>query len=232
MKEIRRISITDAAVESIKELIESGEYKIDEKLPTEAALCNTLKVSRTCVREAMRVLQTLGYVKIVPGKGAFVANYVYTTVGETWYNVTDPNFYDFMEVRMAIETVAVKSSVVRATEKNISELESIHQSFCEANEEKDVVRMFMIDELFHTKIVSFTKNQLLININKELVNSFRKYRKESFTNAKVRNNAIEPHRKIIECFKKRDVDGAVAEMRMHLEITTHDMGVICGRETE
>lgn len=231
MKEIQRISITDAAVESIKELIESGEYKIGEKLPTETSLCNTLKISRTCVREAMRVLQTLGYIKLVPGKGAFVSNYIDTSTSETWYNVADPKFYDFMEVRMAIETVAVKFSVERATDQEISELESILDSFDEASREEDIVRMFMLDELFHTKIVNFTKNQLLININRELVNSFRKYRKESFTNVKVRNNAVDPHRRILACFKSRDIEGAVNEMRTHLEITAQDMGIICSKDS-
>ena len=59
MKEIQRISITDAVVENMKELIESGEYEAGQKLPTEAKLCEMLKVSRTSVREAFRVLQAL-----------------------------------------------------------------------------------------------------------------------------------------------------------------------------
>ena len=73
MKEIQRISITDAVVDNIKEMIEAEEYKVGEKLPAEAKLCEMFKVSRTSVREALRVLQALGYVENKPGKGAFVA---------------------------------------------------------------------------------------------------------------------------------------------------------------
>lgn len=68
MKEIRRISITDATVDSIKGLIESEQYKIGEKLPTEATLYQSMKVSRTSVREAVRILQALGYIINIPGK--------------------------------------------------------------------------------------------------------------------------------------------------------------------
>ena len=228
MKEIRRISITDAVVESIKEMIESGECRIGEKMPTESSLCAMLNVSRTSVREAIRVLQALGYVDLRPGKGAFVADYTAVTHQDNWYDVEDAKFYDFMEVRMAIETLSVRLSVERASDKQIRELEEVHQSFLEANESKDLVRMIMLDELFHTKIVSFTRNQLLININKQLLESFRVYRGDSFTNKGVYVNALEPHERILVCFQTKNAVQAVEEMQNHLDITARDMAEIHG----
>lgn len=231
MKEIHRISITDAVVDSIKEMIESGEYPIGEKLPTETNLCNVLKVSRTSVREAIRVLQALGYVDLKPGKGAFVANYNAATPTDNWYDVEDAKFYDFMEVRMAIELLSVRLSVERASAKQVHELEEIHQSFLEANESRDLVRLIMLDELFHTKIVSFTHNQLLININKQLLECFRVYRGDSFTNKDVYVNAVEPHERILFCFQTKNAAQAVQEMRNHLEITSRDMEAIHNSHT-
>ena len=168
MKAIQRMSITDSVVADIKEMIMSGEYKIGEKLPTEMKLCDQMGVSRTCVREAIRVLQAIGYVEIRPGKGAFVANYQKSTDNSSlWYDVEGVKFYDFMEVRMAIETLSVRLAVERATDKQIRELREIHTSFVEATEKRDMLKMIMLDELFHTKIITFTNNQLLININKQ-----------------------------------------------------------------
>ena len=114
IKAITRVSITDSVVDRIREMIESGAYEVGEKLPTEAKLCEMLSVSRTSVREATRVLQTLGYVTLVPGKGAFVAD-LKPSDGEeeNWFDVENVQFYDFMEVRMAIETLAVRLSVER-----------------------------------------------------------------------------------------------------------------------
>ena len=175
MKEIQRISITDAVVDNIKEMIEAEEYKVGEKLPAEAKLCEMLKVSRTSVREALRVLQALGYVENKPGKGAFVAAN-HKEDSSLWYDVENPQFTDFMDIRMAMETCAVRIAVKKASEKDIKNLEEIHQSFVEANENKDMVRMIMLDELFHTTIVGITKNQLLININRPLLEAFRVYR--------------------------------------------------------
>ena len=174
MKEIRRISVTDTVVERIQELIDSGEYEPGQKLPTESNLCENLKVSRTSVREAMRMLQALGYVDILPGKGAYVAEYQKIPNHSNWYDIENARFNDFMEVRMAIETLAVRLSVERATKKQVGELESINQSFLEAVNNHDGPQMIMLDELYHSKIIEFTDNNLLININKQLLASFRK----------------------------------------------------------
>ena len=111
-----------------------------------------LSVSRTSVREATRVLQTLGYVTLVPGKGAFVADLKPSDGGEeNWFDVENVQFYDFMEVRMAIETLAVRLSVERATPKQIRALEKIHAAFLEANEKQDGLQLIMLDEQFHNQ---------------------------------------------------------------------------------
>lgn len=223
MREIQRISITDSVVDSIRELITSGEYKPGEKLPTEMKLCDDLKVSRTCVREALRVLQALGYVEMLPGKGAFAANPKKQTEEKNWYDVKNPNFYDFMDVRMAIETLAVRLSVERATDKQIQSLDEIHSRFLKANETHNMNQLIMLDELFHKEIVSFTNNELLININKQILDCFRAYRGDSFTNEETYKNAVVPHSRILQCFHDRNASQAVIEMRNHLDITKQDM---------
>lgn len=228
MRVIQRITITDAVVESIKELIESGEYEIGQKLPTESSFCEQLQVSRTSVREAFRVLQALNYVEIRPGKGAFAADWRKSARPQSWYDVQNVRFNDFMEVRMAIETLAVRLAVERASAKQVSELTAIHRAFVEAGGRADRVKLIMLDELFHTTIVGCTDNQLLININKEVEDCFRTYRSNSFTDPVVYANAIEPHGRILACFHDKNARAAVDEMRRHLEITAKDMGDILG----
>jgi len=226
MREIRRISIADEVVENIKEMIESGKYDVGSKLPTEMALCDMLKVSRTSIREAIRVLQALGYVEIRPGKGAFVSNRFISESRDNWLNVADVSYFDFMEVRMAVEELSVRLAVERATDKQIHELEQIHHSFEEACQKQDSVRLLMLDELFHTKIVSFTGNELLININKQLVAAFRPYRSYTFVDERFNRNALEPHSRILCCLQIRNAALAVKEMHSHLEMSMQDITVV------
>lgn len=223
MKEIQKISIVDATVESIKRLIETEEYAIGEQLPSETEFCEILNVSRSSVREAIRVLKALDYVVIKPGRGTFVTDFKAAQLSNNWYDPENAKFSDFMEVRMAIETLSVRLAVERATEKQIKELEDIHELFIKASENQDLVKLIMLDELFHTKIVEFTNNQLLININKQVLETFRTYRSDSFTNKSVYKNATEPHRRILSCFHKSEASQAIKEMRIHLEITAKDM---------
>lgn len=222
MKEIQRISVTDAVVENIKELIESGEYAVGDKLPTESSMCKMMNVSRTCVREAIRVLQAIGFIDIRPGKGAFVAAYNANNT-DHWYNDPDAQFYDFMEVRMAIETLSTRLAIKRITDKQLSELDEIHDSFLEANQCKNLTKLVMFDELFHTKIVNITSNNLLIAINEQLIEANKKYRCESFMSDEDYSNAIVPHTKILQCFHDKNSERGQKEMYNHLEITKKDM---------
>lgn len=226
MKEIQRISVTDAVVNNIREMIESGKYEVGDKLPTEATFCEQMKVSRTCVREALRVLQTLGYVEIRSGKGAFVGDFHKKQVEEKWYEGENAKFYDFMEVRVDLENLSVRLAVERATPAQIHELEEVHKAFVEATENQEIEQMIMLDELFHTKISLFSNNQLLINVNWMLLKGFRAYRGSTFTNKEVYRNAIEPHTRILECFQKKDSAQAVVEMTRHLAISRNDMETI------
>ena len=223
IKAITRVSITDSVVDRIREMIESGAYEVGEKLPTEAKLCEMLSVSRTSVREATRVLQTLGYVTLVPGKGAFVADLKPSDGGEeNWFDVENVQFYDFMEVRMGRGS----HRGIHSVGHQIRALEKIHAAFLEANEKQDGLQLIMLDEQFHTKIIEYTNNPLLININKQLLECFRVYRSSSFMNNAVYQNAVGPHSRILLCFQTHNVSQAVEEMRRHLEITTLDMKTI------
>lgn len=228
MKEIQRMSITDSVVATIKELIISGEYSINDKLPTEMALCQELKVSRTCVREALRVLQALGFVEIRPGKGAFVADFEKKSERSqgVFSNLDDARFHDFMEVRMAIETLSVRLAVERCSDTELQSLKEIHEAFLEANSSHDMIKLIMLDELFHKQIVECTKNPLLVDINKQVLDAFRVYRSDSFSNNTVYQNAVEPHSRILLCFETHNPALAVEEMKKHLDITTKDMEMI------
>ncbi len=217
MKEIQRTSVTDAVVDSIREMIESGQWAVGEKLPPEAVLCEELKVSRTCVREAVRTLRALRYVELRPGKGAFVEDFRKKQAEEMWRGTNDVKLYDLVEVRGALESLAVGLAVERASEAQITELSKIHSSFVEANAGHDMARLMMLDELFHMKITSYTENPLLVKINGKLLDSFRVYWGEFFTDTVVYGDVVTFHGRILESFKQHDAERAVLEMQRHLE---------------
>jgi len=228
MEPVRKMPITDQVVDKIRTSIIEGTFEEGKKLPTEQDLCSSLRVSRSTVREAFRVLQTMGYVELKPGRGAFVLSAAPDASVDVrdWFRVNAPKLTDFIEVRKAIESLAIKIAVERGTEEEYRKLFEINESFITAVEEDDVKGMAFLDEEFHREIVDMSHNSLLININGLVAQAFKKYRSISFQVRKNALNAVEPHRTILAALKKRNRDEAVKSIESHLTMAKDDMEAV------
>jgi GntR family transcriptional repressor for pyruvate dehydrogenase complex len=232
LKAIEKVSIIDLVVKEIQDLCLSDEIAVGEKLPTEKQLCETLNVGRSTVREALRILQAMGLIETRPGRGAFLKS---KDLGDStsitkWFREHEIQLREFMEVRMALEPLAVKLAIERGTESEFTEIAEIFKSFEKAQEKRDVINLAISDEAFHNAIVKATHNQLLIIINQNIANAFAEYRTKSFAAEKTANHALEPHRAILSALQKRDVAEAKKQMRRHLEISLKDVEQVVSDE--
>lgn len=225
MKPIEKVPLIEMVIANIKELIVSNSLLSGDKLPTEREICELLQVGRSTVREAFRTLQAMGIVEIKPGRGAFVAEKkVDGTKGVVdWFVKHGVQISDFMEVRMAVESLAVKLAITRASYEEILDLEKIHDNFAEAAEKKDIIKLASYDETFHNAIIKATHNKLLIDIIEKIADAFMEYRIKAFSVEDNISHALEPHGRILEAFKKRDVVGGQTEMVNHLNTSLDDI---------
>lgn len=224
MEPIKRISLTDEVVTSIKNLVVSGEYGAGQKIPSDTELCKQLGVSRPTLREAIKVLSAMGYINIVVGKGAFVADFSKKNA------VSDPErlsniqtFRDFMQVRTALEPAAMELAVPRITASQIADLETIQAAFDEAVRHKDTVKLLMLDEAFHADIIKYSGNRFMVEINKNLYERIRQFRADSFSDNTIYQNALHPHSMIIYYMKKKDTEKSVETLRQHLQAVENDI---------
>ncbi|MEF9974607.1 MAG: FCD domain-containing protein [Clostridia bacterium] len=81
----------------------------------------------------------------------------------------------------------------------------------------------MLDELFHEKIIAYTKNPLLININRQLTEQYRIYRGDSVTGPAQFYNALEGHEAILKAMLDRDRIAAARAMQKHLDSIVNDL---------
>ena len=225
MKAIEKRSRTEQVVDSIKDSIRKGEFQIGAKLPSEDSLCNTLGVSRSTIREAFRVLQTMGYVELKPGRGAFALDTNPRDIASIyrWFKKSAPKLEDFTEVRSVLETLAVKMAIERADDREIEELKNINAVYQKAVKAGNTLEVSDLDESFHEQIFLMTKNSLLINLNKLISVEFRKYRLMSFSLAKNRQSAIIPHNKILAAICRRNKADGIRQMKNHLKQVIIDM---------
>jgi len=226
MQAVKRVPVVQQVVESLKEFITSGEIQTGEKLPPEMELCAKLNVGRGTVREAIRVLQATGFVELRPGRGAFVAR----TEEEPemldlsgWFSENEMELLDFMQVRMAIEPLAIRLAIEKCTNKDIKALEKNYQDTLLAVENNDAAQLSLYDEQFHTCIFEYSQNRLLIAINKLLVDTLKKFRSKTFLIPNNVRNVVDPHGKILQAFRDRDAAEGERQMLAHMKRIVQDL---------
>jgi len=225
MKKIERVSVTDAVVESIRDLIAGDEFAIGSKLPTESEFCDKLGVGRSTIREAFRVLQAIGLVELRPGKGAFVRHQKMDgqEAIRQWFSENKAQVDELMEFRMGIEPLAAKLAIARGSPKQLEQIRSIHLEFCKAVKENDVIKMATMDESFHDAIVEASNNNLLIKTGKLLADALMEYRTRSFAVTENMSHAVIPHQRILDAIIAKNEKEVVVAMLEHLEISLKDM---------
>lgn len=217
MEPIKRISLTDEVVTSIKEMINSGEYAVGQKIPSDTQLCKQLDVSRPTLREAIKVLSAMGYINLIVGKGAFVADHLNKGNKNEFKRISDiQNFKDFMQVRLALEPAAMALAVPNITAQQVDSLEKIHSAFVHASNEKDIPKLMMLDETFHAQIIQCSGNKIMVDIIKSLNNNIRQFRADSFADPFIYQNSLHPHEEILFYIKQKNSEKSVAALRTHL----------------
>lgn len=225
MRSISRLSITDQAVQQIKNEILSGAYKIGDRIQTEKDLCQQLGVGRSTVREALRMLKALGFIEVKQGKGAFIIKTSEDSDEKIrdWFSKNKIELIDFIQVRMSLEPLAVRLFIERASDEQINNIDRILVLFENATESGNALDLALLDEAFHTAIAEASGNNLLIMLNRTIVEFFREYRVRSFAVKKNIKNALEPHRKIMQAIRARNPDAAAQAMIDHLKLSMTDI---------
>ncbi|MDR1533903.1 MAG: FadR family transcriptional regulator [Planctomycetota bacterium] len=225
MKPVTRVSQTDVAVDQIKYFLLSDRIEVGDKLPTEKEFCETLCVGRSTVREAIRALQVMGYVKIYPGRGAFLETKNLddaTPPIVSWLESNKVQVEDIVEVRIGLETLAAKLASERATAEDFIALDKVRLAFEEALVNSEYDRLGELDEKYHQTLVDASKNNLLAVLNKVVSVAFLEFRKNSFRIKEHGANAVIPHRDILNALRLRDADLAQVFVRRHLEKIRED----------
>ena len=231
IQKIKRITLTDQIVNQLQQLIDSKEFKVGEKLPSEGELCKLFGASRSTIREALRVLSATGLVEIRSGVGAFVSSPQETSflTVQKWFADKEIELEELIELRVAIETLAVKLTIQKAGDDSIQLIKDINKEFqaaCEIPNNK--IHLATLDDSFHSAIVEASGNRLLIKIGKLVSEQMIDFRLRSFSIAENVDHAKMAHKRIIEAICTRDVTLGMNTMASHLELTKEDMKQVIG----
>ncbi len=197
------LPLRDVVFNTLREAILKGELKPGERL-MEMHLATKLGVSRTPIREAIRMLEHEGLAVTIPRKGAQVAK------------MTEKDLQDVLEVRDALDALAVVCACRRMTDAQFVELKEAMKAFEDATRTEDVRKIVETDEAFHDVIYASAENPKLVNIINSAREQMYRYRYEYVKNPSVYSQLIAEHKQIIEGFDKRDEEFLKGIMHVHL----------------
>lgn len=232
MKIIERVPVVQQVADNLQEYIMSGKVEVGQKLPPEKELCAQMKVGRGTVREAFRILQTSGLVEIKPGRGAFVARTGPMELENIieWFQRNEVEQKDCIEIRSAIEPLAIRLTIERCSDADVAQLVQTHEKFLAATEKRDVPSIAKYDERFHNQIVEKSCNKLLISINRKVSECMQVFRHKTFLVEQNIKNAVQPHSDIMNAIQNRDVEAGELYMRRHIDRILSDLQNITSKK--
>ncbi len=205
------LPLREVVSNTLREGILTGELKPGERL-MEIHLAKKLDVSRTPIREAIRILELEGLVTMVPRKGAEVAR------------ISEDDIRDVLEVRRSLDSLAAKLACERISEEEKKELEALEEEFERSTLTKDATTIARADVKFHDRILTASKNKRLCQMVNNLADRIYRYRYEYIKDDKSHERLIAEHREIMknifEGNKKR------AEEAVEAHIINQEKGII------
>lgn len=198
------LPLRDVVFNTLRQAILRGELKPGERL-MEIQLANKLGVSRTPIREAIRKLELEGLVLMIPRKGAEVAE------------ITEKSLRDVLEVRRALEELAVQIACDKISATQIEVLRLTAQAFKDGLQSEDVTKIAEADVKFHDVIYDATGNQRLIQLLNNLREQMYRYRVEYLKRPEVYPKLLEEHEEIIIAIEKRKKNEASRIVCQHVD---------------
>lgn len=197
------LPLRDVVFTTLRQAILRGDLKPGERL-MEIQLATMLGVSRTPIREAIRKLELEGLVLMIPRKGAEVAE------------ITEKSLRDVLEVREALEVLAVQLACEKISPKQIEELKIAAVEFEKVLESNDVTHIAESDVAFHDVIYEATDNDRLINLLNNLREQMYRYRVEHLKSESARPQIIKEHQELITYIERKNKEGAANNITTHI----------------
>lgn len=197
------LPLRDVVFNTLREAILKGELKPGERL-MELQLAAKLGVSRTPIREAIRMLEQEGLAVTIPRRGAEVAK------------MTEKDMQDVLQVREVLDELAASIACELITEGELKQLEQAMKDFENAADTKDIKRIADTDMIFHDIIYQATRNPKLVNILNNLREQMYRYRVEYLKDEKNYPVLMKEHREILKGFKEKDKNLVTDSMRKHV----------------
>ena len=201
---ITRSTLHDELVERLRVLILDGELEPDTRVP-ERELCERYGVSRTPLREALKVLASEGLLELLPNRGAIVSRLTFDVVDEMF------------PVIGALEALAGELACARITEEEIAEIRAMHYQMVLHQKRGERLAYFQLNQRIHEAIMEAAHNPTLVRQYRSLAGRIRRARYIANMSPERWQQAVDEHEEMLDALTARDGPRLAEILRRHLQ---------------
>ena len=175
-----------------------------ERLP-EMELCEEFGVSRTPLRDVLKILEVVGLVQLVPHTGAVVTQ------------LDPPDLSEKLEVMSGLEQLAARKVAYLRPPQALKEIERLHRAMGQAAGDGQITRYYALNDEFHRAIIVGAANETLAKMHETIMWHVSRARNRANERETLTVSAAEHHAAIVDRILGGDGDGAALAMREHLD---------------
>ncbi len=200
---IPRAGLHDQVAQQLRQLLVEGQIAPGAKL-NERALCEVLHVSRTPLREAIKMLAAEGLVELLPNRGAIAIALSQDDVRHTF------------EVMAGLEALSGELAAQRITEAELAEIRALHFEMLAAWTRRDLSTYYRLNALIHHAINAAAKNPVLCASYKQVNARLQALRFRSNQDEEKWAQAVAEHGQMVRALSERDAPAMRAVLTQHL----------------
>ncbi len=183
--------LPDKIANFVREAIIVGKLRPGEKI-SEAKLADELHISRTPIREAIRMLESEGFVSIIPRRGTIVSE----------FSLED--FYEYFQVKACLEGFAAAGVADQLGERELNKLKKLNEEEMVAVKAGDFTQYLRIHDEFHQVFLSRTGNSKLLALIQHMGYHIRRLERIFTDHPEIFVTCSETHKDLIAAFEARD----------------------------
>jgi DNA-binding GntR family transcriptional regulator len=200
---IRRRYLHDEVAERLREKILSGELEPKERI-NETELCELFAISRTPLREAIKILATEGLLELLPNRGARVCS------------VSEREIEEILEVVAGLEATAADLACRAITDAEIDMIEGKTFVMNKAYQRGDEATYFTLNQEIHTAIMAAARNATLSSIYDNLSSRIQRMRYTAHKTSEQWKRAMDDHAQMVDLLRARNGEALARLMRDHI----------------
>jgi DNA-binding GntR family transcriptional regulator len=202
---IPRTSLTLAVADRLREMILRGEFQEGEQLRQDA-IAASFQVSRIPVREALRRLEAEGLIEIIAHRGAVVSS------------LSSDEIEELFDIRALLECEVLRLSIPNLTEADFEQADEILRVYEKALwMEGDVSSWGRLNSQFHAALYARANRPHFMSIIRQINNNGERYTGLQLYLTRAFERAKKEHRQLLQLCRKRDVEGACALLKQHIQ---------------